>query len=196
MPADVPGEPEMSDSIPDRIAVTFNMTADDYARCFAVMNRYEYGWTTTLIFVAALFSAIPVALLFRSIGARLSGNPAAADLIGQFSLAAFLLGTIAIIVAAFFARQIAKRKFFLGTPNALASKTAVLDATGITLTGQKSQAMWQWAAVTRFTSESDLLLIWIGRTPVVIPRRSFGSDSACEAAKSFIRARLTAVHPD
>jgi hypothetical protein len=75
--------------------------------------------------------------------------------------------------------------------NFLESKTAVFDATGITLTGQISQAMWRWAAVSRFTSESDLLLIWIGQSSaVVIPGRSFGSHKACAAAKAFIRARL------
>jgi hypothetical protein len=185
----------MSDSIPDRIAVTFNITADDYARCFAVQNGQKSGWIMTLIFHAAWFSAIPVALLFRSIGARLSRNSAAADLIGWFSLAAFLLGLIAVFVAGFSAREIAMREFVVGTPNAFGSKTAVLDSTGITVTGQKSQGTWQWAAVTRFTSERGLLLLWIGSTPVVIPRRSFGSDSACEAAKAFIRARLPGVDP-
>jgi hypothetical protein len=37
--------------------------------------------------------------MLRSIGGRLSGDPAAGDLIGQFSLAAVLLGTVAMVIA-------------------------------------------------------------------------------------------------
>jgi len=88
------------------------------------------------------------------------------------------------------------KKYPAGTPNAFESKTAVLDRTGVTLTGQMAQAMWRWAAMSRFTSEKELLLIWIGQSAtVVIPRRSFGSDSGWDAAKAFIRARLSETRP-
>jgi hypothetical protein len=186
----------MSEPIPDRIEVTFAMTADDYARYFAARGRHESGWTNVLTYALGLFGAIPVALMFRSIVARLSGGPAAGDLIGQFSLASFLLGTVAMVVAGYFVRHVAIRKYLVGTPNAFESKTAVFDRTGVTLTGQMAQAMWRWAAVSRFTSEKELLLIWIGQSAtVVIPRRSFGSDSGWDAAKAFIRARLSETRP-
>jgi hypothetical protein len=185
--------PDMSDPIPDRIEVTFEMTAHDYARYFTIRG-HESGWTNRLAYAGAFFSAIPVALIFRSIGVRLS-SPAAADLIGQFSLWSFLLGAFAIIIAGSLMCRIAIRKYLAGTPNAFESKTAVLDATGVTLTGQISQAMWQWAAISRLSSEKQLLLIWIGQSPVVIPHRSFASDSACDAAKAFVRARLAEVRP-
>jgi hypothetical protein len=56
--------------------------------------------------------------------------------------------------------------------------------------------MWQWAAVSRYISEKGLLLISIGQmAAVVIPRRSFGSDSAIEAAKALVRARLSDRRP-
>jgi hypothetical protein len=153
----------MSEPIPDRIEVTFDMTADDYARYFAMRGRNESGWTNFLAYAAGLFGAIPVALMFRSIGAHLSGDPAAGDLIGQFSLASFLLGTAAMVIVASFARRMAIRKYLAGTPNAFESKTVVLDSTGVTLTGQISQTMWRWAAVSQFTtSQKQLLLIWIG----------------------------------
>jgi hypothetical protein len=182
----------MSEPIPDRIEVTFDMTADDYARYFAMRGRHESGWINFVIYAAGLFGAIPVALLFRSIGARLSGNPAAGDLIGQFSLASFLLGTLAMVIAGYFLRRVAIKKYLAGTPNAFGSKTIVLDASGVTLTGQISQAMWRWAAVSRFSSNKELLLIWIGQsTAMVIPRRSFAGDSAWDAAKAFIRTRLS-----
>ena len=75
------------------------MTADDYARYFAIRGQHESRWTNFLAYAAGLFSAIPVALMLRSIGGRLSGDPAAGDLIGQFSLAAVLLGTVAMVIA-------------------------------------------------------------------------------------------------
>jgi hypothetical protein len=182
----------MSDSLPDRIAVTFNMTVDDYARYFAIVNRQESGWAGLLAFVAALFGAIPVALMFRSIGVRLSHASAAVDSIGYLSLAAFLLGAFAMLVAGLGVRRVAFNTRLAGTLNAFDSKTAVFDATGVALTGRISQAMWQWAAVSRITRESDLLLIWIGRwAAVVIPCRSFGSNSACKTADAFVRARLS-----
>jgi hypothetical protein len=186
----------MSDPVPDRIAVTFAMTADDYARYFAVRNRHEAGAANFFAYAAALFSAIPVALAFRFIGRRLSGD-AAADLIGQFSLAAFLLGTIAIVVAGLFARRIATRRYLAGTLNAFESKTVVFDATGITVTGKLSQTMWQWAAISRSQSGKDLLLVWIGKsTALAIPRRSFASDDAYEATTALIRARLPEQTPN
>jgi len=121
----------MSEPIRDRIEVTFAMTADDYARYFAARGRQESGWTNVLTYALGLFSAIPVALMFRSVGARPSGGPAAGDLIGQFSLASFLLGTVAMVVAGYFVCHVAIKKYLAGTPNAFESKTAVLDRTGV-----------------------------------------------------------------
>jgi len=186
----------MTDTTPDRIAVTFNLTADDYTRYYAILRRGQSNWANFIAYVATLFGAIPVALMFRALGARLSDDPQAADLIGKFSLAAFLLGTIAIVVAGSFTRKTAIRKHLTGTPNAFESKTAVIDAAGVTLIGQISQATWQWAAITRSTSDRDLLLIWIGQSwAVVIPRRSFANDGAYDAAQAYIRARLAEARP-
>lgn len=181
----------MSDAVPDRIAVTFSMTADDYARYFAIMGRQESGRTTTIAYVVALFAAIPVALGLRWIAAHQSGGAVAADLVGQWSLAAFLVGALTMLTAGLWARRIAIGKHLAGTLNAFESKTVTLDATGITLTGQLSQAAWQWPAITRFTSHDGLFLIWVGQSaPLVIPARSFGGDGACETASAFIRARF------
>ena len=188
----------MSDSTPDRMAVTFEMTADDYARYFAVRGRREPRWTNLVAYIVALFAAIPVALIFRWIGAHLTRDSAAIALIGKFSLAAFLLGTIAMIAVGVFLRRTSISNYLAGTLNAFEPKTAVFDATGITITvsGQLSQAMWRWAAISGFTSEKGLLLIWIGQSnAVAIPLRAFGDDSAWEAANAFLRARLAEVRP-
>jgi hypothetical protein len=93
-------------------------------------------------------------------------------------------------------RKIAIRRNLAGTPNAFESKTAVIDAAGITLIGQISQATWRWAAITRLTGDRDLLLLWIGQaSAVVIPRRAFASNNAYDSAKALIRARLAEAHP-
>jgi len=182
----------MSEAVPDHLTVAFEMTADDYRRAFAVTNRHQsvpYGY---LAHLAALFAAIPVALAFRFVGKAMSGDGAAADLIGRFSLFAFVLGAIAMVVAGLFlhrrvvARHIDKRL------NAYLPKTVIFDATGVTLMGQLSQASWRWAAIGGISDERGLLLVWIGNSPVVvIPRRSLGDDGAREAAYAFIRARLS-----
>ncbi|MGB6395991.1 MAG: hypothetical protein WBF73_09920 [Bradyrhizobium sp.] len=65
----------MSELIPDRIEVTFDMTADDYARYFAIRGQHESRWTNFLAYAAGLFSAIPVALMFRSIGGVCPATP-------------------------------------------------------------------------------------------------------------------------
>jgi hypothetical protein len=77
----------MIDPIPDRIAVTFNLTANDYARFSAVVSRHQSGQANLYAYIAVFFAAIPVTLLFRSIGAHGLDDPPAVDSIGQLSLA-------------------------------------------------------------------------------------------------------------
>jgi hypothetical protein len=188
------GNWEMSDASVDRIAVTFSMTADDYARYFAVVNRNQPRWGNFIVFLAVFFAAIPVALAFRAIGAYLSGSTATGDLIGRASLFAFLLGGCATLVAGYVMRRIAMNRYLAGTRNAFEAKTAAFDATGVTLTGKISEAKWRWAAFSRFTCENDLLLLWIGSSSAVtIPSRGFENVDACEAAVTFVRARLAEV---
>jgi hypothetical protein len=184
--------PLPADAAADMIAVTFSMTADDYARYFAIMGR-QGGRSGLVAYVVVLFAAIPVALALRTLVTHHSSQPAAADLVGQSSLAAFLLGAFTMLAAGLWMRRIAIRKYLSGTLNSYSFKTAVFDATGISLTGQISQATWRWAAATQFTVQSGLFLIWVGQSaPLVIPARSFGNDDARKAAAAFIRARLPA----
>jgi hypothetical protein len=182
----------MSEAVPNRLTVAFEMTADDYRRAFAVANRHQsvpYGY---LAYLAALFAAIPVALAFRFVGKGLSGDAAAADLIGRYSLFAYMLGAIAMVVAGLLLNRRAVARHLDKMLNAYAPKTVIFDAAGVTLTGQLSQASWLWAAISGVSDERGLLLIWIGSSPVVvIPRGSLGDDGAREAAYAFIRARLS-----
>jgi len=139
----------MSDAIVDRIAVTFSMTADDYARSFAVVNRHQPRRGNFIAFLAVFVAAIPVAFAFRAVGTYFSGNSATGDLTGRTSLLAFLLGGCAMLVAAFVVRRIALKRYLAGTPNVFEAKTAAFDATGVTLTGKISEARWRWAAFSR-----------------------------------------------
>ena len=181
----------MSESTPERFSVTFSMTADDYARYFAIGRRQGSGWVDFTAYVVMLSCAIPVAFAFRSIGARSFNDPAVLTLIGYSSLFAFMLGIFVAIAAMMIVGRLAARRALGETLNAFGTRTVVFDATSISLKGQLSEASWRWAAVNAFRNASGLLLIWVGSaTPVVILSRSFGSDSALTAVEAFIRARM------
>jgi hypothetical protein len=184
------------DTIPDRIEVTFNMTADDYSRYFAaIVSRQRSGWANIMAPIAVSFGAILVAFAFRyvAVATRLSHDSAAVDLIGLFSLAAFMLGAFAILAAGTAWRRVAFNKHMRSArEDPFGSTTVVFDATGLARTSELSQWMCRWAGVGRVTIERDLLLLWIGpSSPVVVPCRSFGDESACQAANAFVRARLS-----
>jgi hypothetical protein len=184
----------MDDTVPDRIEVTFNMTADDYSRCFAaIASRQRSGWASIMAPIAVSLGAVLVAFAFRYVAMRLAHDSAAVDLIGLFSLAAFMLGALAIVAAGTALRRVAlKNHLGSALEDPFASRTVVFDATGLAQTSQLSQWMCRWAGVGRVTIERDLLLIWIGpSTPVVVPCRSFGDENACQAANAFVRARLS-----
>lgn len=182
----------MTDPAPERIAVTFSMTADDYDRCFKIMNRKRRR-DFFLICCWVGFGAIPAAFAFRWLEMRLSGQTAVAEIVGVFSLLAYLLGIVTVLGAGLVAQNNASRQSVAATLNAFESKNATFDADGMTLSGQISQATWRWPAVTGIMRESGLFLIWIGATPVVIPDHSFGSDAARATALAFIRARMAEV---
>jgi len=179
----------MSEPAPERIAVTFSMTADDYARYFEVMNR-KYSRGFVLLCCLTAFGAIPLALSFRWLELRLSGHAPVAEIVGLFSLVAFLLGIVTMIGTNLVAQKDATKRSLAMTLNAFEFKTATFNTSEIVVTGQISQSMWRWAAVSRFTIERGLFMIWIGPISVVIPSRSFASDEAREIAAAFIRARL------
>ncbi|MGB9115042.1 YcxB family protein [Bradyrhizobium sp.] len=88
----------------------------------------------------------------------------------------------------------AVKKHLAGMLNAFEAKTAIFDATGVTVTGQISETKWRWAAISRVTCEREFFLVWIGgSSALVIPRRSFASPTARLTAEAFIRARLLAA---
>jgi hypothetical protein len=177
----------MNDAAPERIAVTFSLSADDYARYAAAVRRRFRSWSAFSVWVAVFFGAIPVALLFRSLAAQRLNNADAIEMAGRFSLFAFAFGVLAAWIGSSAISRIVQKRYFETEP-----RTIELDHVGINVTAGATQSKWQWNAVSRCTLERGLLLIWIApSTAVPIPSRSFGSEAACAAALTFVRARLS-----
>src|SRR5215831_5365745 len=104
----------MSDRVPDRIAVTYTLTASDYVAYAAAIDRYSRSWTTFSISLVVLFSAIPVALLFRLLAAERSQNTEMIEMAGRYSLFAFLLGILACWIGGSIGTRLARRKYYKG----------------------------------------------------------------------------------
>jgi hypothetical protein len=183
----------MNDPSPERIAVTFNPSADDYARYVAAVDRRTRSWPAFSVWVAVFFCAIPVALLFRVLASeRHIADPGAIEMAGKFGLFAFVFGVFAAWIGFFAIRRMAQKRYFETTVAWPGPRTIELDHIGITQTTKATQSKWQWSAVNRCTLERGLLLMWIAPTTAVpIPSRSFGSEAACAAALAFVRTRLS-----
>jgi hypothetical protein len=183
----------MNDPAPERIAVTFNPSADDYARYVAAVNRRSRSWPAFSVWVAVFFCAIPVALLFRVLAAeRRIADADTIEMAGKFGLFAFVFGVFAAWIGFFAIRRIVQKRYFETTVARPGPRTIELDHVGITQTAKATQSKWQWSAVSRCTLERGLLLMWIAPSMAVpIPTRSFGSEAACAAALAFVRARLS-----
>jgi hypothetical protein len=181
----------MTDPAAERIVITYNLTADDYARYAAAVERRSRSWTTFNISLAACFCAIPVALWFRWLAAQSLDDPEAVEMAGHFSLYAFALGVIATIVSGYIIQHVDRKRYYKATVSPREPRIAVIDRSGVTVSVNGSEWKAQWAALQRCTRERDLLLIWFGLSSAVpIPCQSFESREACDKAFTFIRARL------
>ena len=180
----------MSDAAPERFVITYDVTADDYARYAASVERRRSSWTNVNIFVATFFCAIPVALWFHALAAQSLDDSEAIEIAGRFSLYAFALGVIATIIAGYIIRHIERKKYYK-TAVAGGRRTAVIDRSGIAVSADGSQWKAPWAAFQRCTRERGLLLVWHSAwSAVSIPLPSFESKDACDKAFAFIGARL------
>jgi hypothetical protein len=175
----------------DRIAVTFTLTVDDYARYSSAVGRRRRSWTPWLILSIAFSCAIPTALLLRHLTAQRLDDTAAIETVGVDSLLAFALGVFATMIALSIIDRMRSRKYFTEAADITEPQMVILERTGVTMTRETAQSRLQWAAVMRCTRESDLLLLWLAPTSAMpIPCRSFDSPGACEAALAFVRTRL------
>lgn len=155
-------------------SIQVQLTADDYARYFAIIGKRQSNWPNFLIYVGAFAAAIPVAFAARAFADIETGNPKSIELAGLVALLAFFGGIIALAVAASLIRRRAIAGALAATPHAFDAKTVTLDETGVSIRGKLSEVTWTWPAITRLTVERDLVLLWIGaQNAVVIPDRAF-----------------------
>ena len=181
----------MSDPAPEPIAVTFELTVDEYERYALAVDRRGRSWLTFYISITPLFAAIPVALLFRWLASQHLDDSDAIEIVGEYSLLSFGLAIIATWIGLSVNRRIVRNRYFKTTTAPLGPRTAELDRTGLTLISKGVRAIYEWTMVPRCTFEQKLLLIWISQSSAVaIPSRCFGSDAACKSALAFVRARL------
>jgi hypothetical protein len=176
----------MNDATADHITLQVTLTRDDYARYAVVLSRRESDWIAWATYLGTWSAAIPVAVAFRSF----ASDAQSANLVGKCSLFGFLLGIVTMLVANAIRRRFIMRAFLAGTVNPLEPRQIVFDAAGVTTAGRIYQAKWRWSAIDQVTAEKGLLLLWIGRTAVVIPERSFASPAARAAAIACLRAWL------
>lgn len=181
----------MSDRVPDRIAVTYTLTARDYVIYAAAVDRRSRSWAGFTTSVLVLFCAVPVALLFRTFAEQRTHDIELIEMVGRSSLFAFALGVFASWIGAAIGTRLARRKYYKGLARPEDSRTVVLETSGITMASRTSQSNLQWSAVTAFSGRRDLFLIWISHgAAITIPFRCFVDDGAREAAKAFVRARI------
>src|SRR5690348_3495537 len=102
----------MTDPAPERITVSFNLTADEYAHYAAAVERRSRNWTAFNTFIAAVFCAIPVALLFRWLAAQRLGDPEATEMVGEYSLYSYALGIIVIWIETSVVAWMLRRRYF------------------------------------------------------------------------------------
>ena len=182
----------MDNGLPNRIAVTYSLTTSDYDLYAAAVERRRRSWTAFSISVAALFCAIPVALLFRTLAAQRSHDIEMIDMVGRSSLFSFGLAILSISISASIRSRLLRRKHYKQLDSELDSRTVVLDKGGITVTGRLSQSTWQWCAVTGVTNKRDLFLLWVSQwSAIPIPGRCLSDDGARKAADAFVRAQVS-----
>ena len=186
----------MSDRVPDRIAVTYTLTARDYALHAAAVDRHSRNWASLFILLAVFFSAIPVALLFRALAAARAHDAVMIETVGRDSLFAFALGCLAMLIGGAIGTQLMRHRLYRRVAGLRGARTVVLDDNGISLAGTGSEQKWHWSAVAGLSVTRELLLIWVAPlTAVAIPVRCLGDDGS-QAATAFIRARLGQALPE
>jgi len=181
----------MTEPAPERISVSYKLTAAEYAGYAAAVTRRRRGWTPLTIFVASAFCAIPVALLFRALAAQRLYDPEAIRMAGNYSLYSFVLGFTTCWIGAALLGWIERRRYLNTVVTSGEPRTAEFDRTGVAVIAKGARAIYEWTPLIRCSFERNLLLVWISpQSAVAVPGRCFGSEAARAAALAFIRARL------
>lgn len=185
-----PEQPSSGQSRPEPIVVSYTLRSGEYARYAAAAVRRNSSWKSFYVFLAVVFLAIPIALLFRFLAAQSLHDSAAVELVGNFSLCAYGAGVGAAMTWGYINRSILRKRYYEGTLVQRELTTAVIDGSQITISFRGVQAKWQWAAVEGCSIERGLLLVWFGPHGAAIPCRCFESRDSCNKALAFIRERL------
>jgi hypothetical protein len=185
-------DPTMTDPAPERISVSFKLTADEYARYAAIVEQSRRSWTNFYVYVAMLFTGIPVALLLRAVAAQRMDEGEALDMVGEYSLYAYGIAFVVVWIGTSVLTWMARRQHFRTVVDTPEPRTTEFDRSGVTIRSDGARLSYDWAAVTRCTVKQKLLLIWVApSTPVMVPLRCFGDDAAIAAALAFVRAGIT-----
>ena len=181
----------MSEPAPERIVVTYKLTADEYAGYAGAVDRRTVAGSLSTSPLHD-FLRIPVALWFRWLAAQNLSDPEAIEMVGHFSLYSFGLGIIACWIAAALLGWSARRRYYKAIVRSGEPRTAEFDHAGVTVVSKGARSAYEWTVIAQCSIERRLLLIWIApATAVAIPSRCFGSEAACAAALAFVRARLS-----
>jgi hypothetical protein len=174
-----------------QIQLQVQLNFDDYARYSAIVGKHQSTWPDLAIYTGAFFLAIPAALAARALAALETASPVAIGLAGRFSLIAFFAGLFTFTLATWIVRRRAIARALSAVPNALDSKTVVLDENAVAITGKLSQAKRTWPSITRVTAEQGLVLLWIGsQNAVIIPDRAFSNSDARNNTIAFASASI------
>jgi hypothetical protein len=181
----------MNDPASQRITVSFKLTEDEYARYVMAIDQSRRSWTTFNVYVAMVFTGIPVALLLRAVAAQRLNEGEALDMVGEYSLYAFGLAFVVVWIGTSVLAWMARRQHFRTVVNTPEGRITELDHDGVTISSDGARLIYDWAAVSRCTVKQKLLLMWIApSTPVMIPLRCFGDEAATAAALAFVRERI------
>lgn len=176
-------------------ALTVQLGSDDYRRYFAVVGKRQSSWSNFIVFLVAAFSAILVALAFRARASLETSDPATIELVGRFSLFAYAVGVLALLLLSSIIRRRGITRMLAGTLNAFEPKTVVIADDSVSIIGKQSQVIYTWPAITQLTVARELLCLWIGsQSAVIIPERTFETEEARRAAIVFIEAKIAAAN--
>jgi hypothetical protein len=174
--------------------LTVQLNSDDYGRYFALVGKRQSSWSNFIIFLVAAFSAILVALASRALASLETTDSAAIELVGRFSLFAYAVGVLALLLLSAIIRRRGIAAMLAGTPNAFEPKTVVIADDSVAISGQLSQVTYTWPAIGQLTVARELLCLWIGtQSAIVIPARAFATDETRRSAIVFIEEKIAAA---
>ena len=170
------------------------LNADDYRRYFAIIVKRQSTRFNTVMFAGAFFAAIAVAFAFRSLAALESADRAVIEIVGRYSLFAYGIGVIAVLLVESIIRRRSIGGMLAGTPHAFDPKTVVLDAHAVSIKGKLSDVRWTWPAFTELVVTNRMLCLWIGaQNAVIVPARAFATEEELRSVIAFIEGKIGAA---